>query len=119
MSDLDTRLTTLECDHQAFKSAVRTDLTDLDARIAATERALESFRQDIQTGFSSLNASINNLTTTALKAWPPEAVEAVESARQETIRVSATKGVMIGASLSLLGVVAVLIGLALRHHGVG
>ena len=111
--EIENRLTHLERDHANTKAVVAT----LDQRIAATERAIADLKGDIQTGFSTVNSSIQNLTTTALKAWPPEAVEALESARQETIRLSSTKGMMIGAAVSLLGVVAVLIGLALRHGG--
>ncbi len=73
MDNLDQRLTTLEADHTVLKSQVGT----LAERIAVTESALENFRQDMDSGFQRIDHTLNNVTVTALKTWPPEAVEAI------------------------------------------
>lgn len=118
MPDLETKLALLEDNHNDLKEEVRNTVKSLHARIDATENALQSMRSDMNTGLQNVHQALNGVATGALKSWPPEAMQALKEANEGRKRDAAAKGIFIGAIVSLLGIVVVLV-IAMARHMVG
>lgn len=111
------RIDALEQSHDELRNHVATTVETLEQRIAATETMLRDFRQDVNNGLNRLNDTLSGITTSALKSWPPEAVQALQNNRDELKREAGSKGVWVGAAVSLIGVVAVLMAAIVNHWG--
>ena len=111
------RIDALEQSHDELRNHVAVTVETLEQRIEATETMLRDFRQDVNNGFNRLNDTLSGITTSALKSWPPEAVQAIQINRDELKREAGSKGIWIGAVMSLSGVIAVLMAVIVNHWG--
>ena len=115
MADIETKIALLEDNHNDLKTELRHTAQSLSDRIDATDQALQSMRSDMNTGLQNVQSALNGVATGALKSWPPEAMQALKEANEERNRDASTKGVFIGAIVSLLGLIVALV-IAMTKH---
>ena len=109
MSNQDNRISALESGHHALRERVLEIKEHLTARIDATDSILKEMRaeqkdmrQDVKSDLGNLQSSISRIENDSLKTWPPAAVEALREANSRSINSEHTKGILIGAVVTLV-----------------
>jgi hypothetical protein len=133
--DLNTRLTVLEDDHQDLKAEMAATTLSLQNRIALTEEALRVYRaeqaaalqairteqadgrRDTAASLSQIQSTLQAVQTDAFNSLPKWAADERAIAARKAETDSGMKGIMLGALVSLIGVIVAL-AIAMYTHTV-
>ncbi|WP_075322581.1 hypothetical protein [Acidithiobacillus albertensis] len=113
--DLNTRVAILENDHQDLKQEILTTAQALHQRIALTEEALRTYRTEMvdanratASQLTQIQATLQTVQTDAFNSLPKWAADERVLVEKRAIADGRSKGAMLGAIISLMGIVVVL-----------
>ena len=113
--DLNTRVSILENDQHDLKQEILTTAQALHQRIALTEDALRTQRAEMADAnratdykLTQIQATLQTVQTDAFNSLPKWAADERAIAEKRAIADGRSKGAMVGAIISLMGIVVVL-----------
>jgi hypothetical protein len=110
-----TRIALLEDGHQDLSAKLAETAKALHDRIDQQQKMLESLRGEMASGFGHIQTTLTETTKDAMNSMPMWAADRLHEAAQRADRDANAKGVLLGAAISLLALIGVLISIIVAH----